>query len=224
MGIMSNIQNLKKEKLLSLYTSNFDALFSATKSHPSRTDGPFLVSPNPDYWSAPVRVAFIGQETRAWVSSDRIESQISGYEGFNLGEHYRATPFFNIMRKMEHRISARNYASAWLNLNRYSEKKKRPSKALAAKLSELDWILAEELEILAPHVIIALTGPSYDRRLSKLFTGEQRTIGSFKKNQLCEFTDHRFDATVIRTYHPNYLRFRKLEGPVIEAIGNHLEQ
>ncbi|MDK9556089.1 hypothetical protein QQF73_00530 [Marinobacter sp. M216] len=221
---MGKIQNLKKEELLSLYNTNFEALFSATENHHSRTHGPFLISPNSDYWSAPVRLAFIGQETRAWVSSDRIESQISGYERFNLGEHYPATPFFNIMRKLEHRITAKNYASAYLNLNRYSEKKKRPCKALAARLSEIDWILAEELEILDPHVIIALTGPSYDHRLSKLFTSEQRPIGNFKKKQLCEFANHRFDGRVIRTYHPNYLRLSKLENPVIEAIGNHLEQ
>lgn len=104
---MNKIRNLKKAELISLYDANFDALFSTTTNHEARTHGPFLISPNSGYWSAPIRVAFIGQETRGWVSSDRIESQISGYEGFNLGEHYRASPFWSIIRKLEHHISSK---------------------------------------------------------------------------------------------------------------------
>jgi len=220
---MNTLRNLKKAELLSLYDANFEALFSATTNHEARTHGPFLISPNSGYWSAPIRVAFIGQETRGWVSSNRIESQISGYEGFNLGEHYRASPFWSIIRKLEHRVSSKNYASAWLNLNRYDEKKKRPSKALAAKLSGIDWILAKELEILEPNVIIALTGPTYDHRISRFFGNEKLQVASFKTKELCEFVNHRFDARVLRTYHPNYLRLSKLESTVVEAIGKYIE-
>lgn len=220
---MNNIRNIKKAELLSLYEANSEALFSATKNHHARTHGPFLISPNARYWSAPIRVAFIGQETRGWVSNKRIESQICGYESFNLGKYYRASPFWNIIRKLEHRISSEKYASAWLNLNRYDEKKKRPSRALAAKLSEIDWILAEELKIVEPNVIIALTGPTYDERISKFFGNERLAVGGFKTRELCEFINHRFDAKVLRTYHPNYLRLSKLENSIVEAIGKHVE-
>ncbi|MES1934409.1 hypothetical protein T35B1_17481 [Salinisphaera shabanensis T35B1] len=221
---MSETRDRKKAELRSLYEENAQSLFSATENFNTNTNGPFLISPNAGYWSAPVRVAFIGQETRGWVSSDKVEEQIAGYEGFNLGENYRASPFWNVIRKLERRITSENYTSAWLNLNRYDEKKKRPSKALAKTLSEIDWILAKELEIIEPHVIIAMTGPSYDDRILKLLGGEKKGVEGLKVGQLCELENNTFAANAFRTYHPKYLRLSKLEDIVIAAIGERVDK
>jgi hypothetical protein len=91
-------------------------------------EGPYLIAPSEKYWSAKTKVAFVGQETRGWACSEcDIEQQMKAYSDFNLGEKYRASPFYSVIRQFELALTGGHYTSVTLNLNRYDQGGKRPT-------------------------------------------------------------------------------------------------
>ena len=180
--------------------------------------GPFLIAPHDSYWCSPTKVAFVGQETHEWSFSDDIGTQMATYDDFCLGKHYRPSPFWNIIRKLEKRLTGSTYCSAWLNLNRYDEAGKKPSWKNQVTLSELDFLLVEELKTIAVNVVIFFTGPFYDRRLARLLQSTDTNVAGFSARQLCQLGSTLVGGMIFRTYHPKYLRCSGLESRVIDAI------
>jgi len=209
---------MKNQPLLELYQRHESAIYDITSRCAEEMEGPFLIAPNENYWNSATKVAFVGQETHGWSSKRDISAQMTEYSSFNLGETYYPSPFWNVIRKLEAALTGTAYSSAWLNLNRYDEGGLSPSWANQQILAELDFLLLEELKLITPDVVIFLTGPNYDGRLTALLNPTYLPIQSFPERQLCKVQSPLMAGTMLRTYHPNYLRRSGLEESVIEAI------
>ena len=181
--------------------------------------GPYLLAPHGAYWQAAVKVAFVGHETNGWETTDcDISRQMDCYHRFNLGADYYSTPFWNVIRKLEDRLTGATYCCAALNIHRYDQDQGRPSWPNQQILSELDFLLSEELQLLDPDIVILLTGPHYEPRVERLLGGTKSPVPGYTERQLCVMDVPALRGMVVRTYHPNFLRRARLEAGVIEAI------
>ncbi len=193
-----------------------------------KMNGPYLIAPNDAYWSATTKVAFVGQETNEWTSKLDISEQMDTYRKFNLGEEYQKkcrSPFWSVIRKIEDALTGSTLSSAALNLNRFDQTRddqnsKAPSIGNQLILSDLDFLLLEELKLIAPDVIIFLTGPHHDQRVTRLLQGEMMPIDGFNQRKLCLIKSPVLTGMIFRTYHPGYLRRRGIAVKVIEAISD----
>ncbi|MDP2817873.1 MAG: hypothetical protein Q8O29_06260 [Polaromonas sp.] len=206
------------QTLFELYTRQKPKILDVKSRCTGNMEGPFLISPNDAYWVSTTKVAFVGQETNGWASQSDIALQMAEYTDFNLGKDYYSSPFWNVIRKLESALTTSTYSSAWLNLHRYDQERKRPSTGNQRILSELDFLLLEELRLIAPDVIIFLTGPSYDLRITELLQAKQIPIEGFTVRQLCKIESPTLGGNIFRTYHPNFLRRSGLEKRAIESI------
>ncbi|MBA3966910.1 MAG: hypothetical protein H0X47_14290 [Nitrospirales bacterium] len=209
---------MMNQPLLDLYKKHEPTIVAVKSRCQEEMEGPFLTAPNDDYWRSPKKVAFVGQETNGWTSETDIYAQMANYTHFNLGKEYYSSPFWNIIRKFEAALTGSTFSSAWLNLNRFDEGGGRPSRENQRILTELDFLLLEELTLINPAVVIFFTGPDYDHRITKLLEATQLEIENFPPRQLCRLRSPVLPSVIFRTYHPKYLRFSRLEQPVIEAI------
>ena len=185
--------------------------------------GPYLLAPHDSYWNAGVKVAFVGHETKGWETSDcDVPRQMYCYHMFNLGSEYYSSPFWNVIRKLEHRLTGSTYCSAALNINRYDQDEGSPSWPNQQVLSELDFLLLEDLKLLAPDIVILFTGPHYEPRVERLLGRSRTVLDGHTERQLCEIEFPFLRGRVFRTYHPNYLRRSGLEEGVIEAVAKRV--
>jgi hypothetical protein len=187
--------------------------------------GPFLTCPGKKYWNSPLKVVFVGQETHGWCSDLSICLQMGHYRRFNLGANSArgkkySSPFWQVIRKFEKALTGDTYNCAWLNLNRWDENRRAPSYENQQILAELDFILLEELRLLAPDLVIFFTGPSpaYDYRITSLLQAQAVPFGSLSERRLREFESSLLNARVFGTYHPNYLQRSRLADEVINAV------
>lgn len=213
---------MPNQHLLDLYNQHKSKILEVKSrcNDNDKMNGPFLIAPNDAYQQAAIKVAFIGQETNSWSNESCISEQMITYSNFNLAENYkyRHGPFWSVIRKIETALTGSILSSAWLNLNKYDQDKKAPSIGNQLILSELDFLLVEELKLIAPDVVIFLTGPHYDQRITSLLQGEKTPIDGFSQRKLCQIKSPALTGMMFRTYHPNYLRRARLEKDVIEAI------
>ena len=210
------------QRLSELYSREKSTLYEVKARCSVGMHGPFLIAPNEAYWRSEIKVAFVGQETRGWASAPDIQSQMVDYSEFDLGKNYYASPFWNVIRKLEKALTGTSHSSAWLNLNRYDQDKKRPTESNRQVLAELDFLLLEELRILAPDMVIFLTGPNYDLRINRLLQATQLPIKGLDPRQLCRVESSVLNSKIVRTYHPNYLPRSGVEKSIIAAIGAEL--
>lgn len=211
------------KQLSNLYKTHTTRLFNINLQTTKEIHGPFLVSASEKYKQSNLKVAFVGQETNGWTCHQTIEEQMQTYTRFNYGKKYYASPFWNVIRKIEKNLNIESYSSMWLNLNRYDENNKRPSKKNRTQLQMLDTILYEELKILQPNVIIWFTGPSYDKRVKDLLKATSEKTTEFSNRQLSRFHSEKLPCLIFRTYHPNYLRRSGLEKRVISYIVQNIK-
>lgn len=209
---------MSNRQLLEMYESQWHRMNEVSSRCNEEMSGPFLAAPREAYWSAKRKAVFVGQETNGWSSEDDAAAQMETYERFNLGEAYYSSPFWNVIRKFEAALVGSTYSSVWLNLNRFDENDGSTSGANRLILSELDFLLKSELQILGPDIVIFFTGPDYDERLENLLGASVCQVGSFPLRQLCRFTTPGSKAIMFRTYHPKYLRLSKLEESVIDSV------
>ncbi len=206
------------QRLSELYSREKSTLYEVKARCSVGMHGPFLIAPNEAYWRSEIKVAFVGQETRGWASALDVQSQMEDYSDFDLGKNYYASPFWNVIRKLEKTLTGTSHSSAWLNLNRYDQDKKRPTESNRLVLAELDFLLLEELRILAPDIVIFLTGPSYDLRINRLLQATQLPVKGFNPRQLCRVESSVINCKIVRTYHPNYLRRSGIEKSIVATI------
>ncbi|HAO22140.1 MAG: hypothetical protein BWK80_40300 [Desulfobacteraceae bacterium IS3] len=209
---------MKNDRLFELYQAHKLAIREVKTQFTAEMEGPFLIAPSDAYWSSAVKVAFVGQETHGWSSVEDNRDQMQEYVDFNLGEKYYASPFWSVIRRLERSLTGSQFSSAWLNLNRFDQEGGAPSDENNRVLSELDFILIEELRIISPDVVIFFTGPRYDNRLFQLLPCVTQAVDGFSERQLCLLNSDVLPAKLFRTYHPNYLRRSGLETSVVEAI------
>lgn len=207
------------QHLLELYKRHANKILEIkARCDSDNFNGPFLIAPNETYRRSAIKIAFVGQETHGWSNKTDVFEQMTTYINFNLGEKYYSSPFWSFIRKIEIMLTGTILTSAWLNLNKFDQAKKAPSIENRLILSELDFLLLEELKLIAPDIVIFLTGPRYDGRVSNLLKGEMLPVEGINQRKLCQIVSKEITGKIFRTYHPNYLRRSRLEKVVIEAI------
>lgn len=177
-------------------------------------------------------IMFIGQETNQWYGNwselytRGIEGQMKIYKDF-IDTHYfeMNNLFFKYIKDI---IDDRDTVPVWTNLFKFDlgddSTVKNISKAPKDKLDEIiefhQGILAKEIEIIKPRIIIFFTGHNYDKLFidpiikkdgdyTKLYKKiDELSVDEWK----CCHLDLRsfdgfenFDGIAYRTYHPMYL-------------------
>jgi hypothetical protein len=214
-----------RKNLLRLYESNH-ALLQEVPARFKDDDmaGPFLMSPNEIYTRQQKRLLVVGQETYGWdYHVDDLEKQMAVYESFNVGEHYYSSPFWNVTRKMERAIGGDLYSCAWTNLSKYDLDGGRPYGVYEEAISQLDFILVDEIKIVEPSVCVFFTGPAFDYRLKNVFPDLTfNSVPGWSDRQLAYLTSKRMPCVAIRTYHPNYLRRSGLEEKFVSFVSQNV--
>lgn len=178
------------------------------------------MSPNQKYLSQKNPLLIIGQETCGWdYDVDDLVKQMEVYEEFNLGANYWATPFWNIIRKVEKSLGNEEYSWAWTNISKYNKDAARARGVYEKAISTLDDILIDEIKIVNPKVCLFFTGPSYDYRIKNIFKEiEYKQLLNWPSRQFCQLIHPGLPEMTFRSYHPKSLRIRKLESKFIDFI------
>jgi hypothetical protein len=124
---------------------------------------------------------------------------------------------------LELALIGKTHACAALNMNRFSEDERRPCAENLIILSELDFLLLEELKLLHPDVVIFFTGPDFETRLNALLQPLHNSVADFTLRQLSKLESPLLQTRIYRTYHPGYLRQSGLEIPVLEALKREIQ-
>ena len=179
-------------------------------------------------------IMIIGQETNSWYGSyldfrnRGVENQMKIYDAF-IDENYQKmnTLFWRYMKKI---INNNNVVPVWTNIFKFDlgdarGGDKNISKASTEEYAEIiqfhQGILAREIEIIQPKIIIFFTGHTYDKLF---FDPIVKRDGDYKElyrsiDELegidewkCAFFDLKkfdgfsnFKGKAFRTYHPIYL-------------------
>ena len=212
-----------KNKLLNLYNNRQQDFKGIIEKFPEDDlAGPFLMSPNEEYVNQPNKLLIIGQETNGWsYHIDELDKQMKTYEDFNVGIEYRASPFWNISRKVEKALNNTPYTCAWTNISKFDLDSGRPYGEYETAISKLDDILISEINIIQPDFCMFFTGPSFDQRLRTIFQDiEFIELPNWSIRQFCQLKHPDLPENSFRSYHPKSLRLRYLEDDFIDYITN----
>jgi len=194
--------------------SNVGTLCNAGQS---QMQGPFLACPPSTYFTARPKFLIVGQETHGWACTDDIEVQMRACREFMLdGSYRRPGPFWNVIKKIEAACGFTERSIAWTNLNRYDRAGRPPNCDDLRILPELDHLLASEVAILSPDIVLFVTGPRFAGRIRAVFPGDWRAAPGFTERQASVL---RLPGRVmIQTYHPRHLRKDRLEATFLAYL------
>jgi len=215
-----------KTQLESLYQKNLKQIKDVRlKFQDYDLEGPFLISPSDKYISSKKKIFIIGQQTKGWSCEiDDLQKQMKAYEEFNLGYAYYSSPFWNVFHKIEKQILGEEYCSAWGNFNKYDFEADRPFGEIENEISNLDFLLLEEIKILKPDICLFLIGYSFDERIKKLFKGAIfKQVADWNIKQLAKIEHSNLPVHSYRTYHPKYLRVSGLEEKFLNELKNEIK-
>jgi len=202
-----------KEELESFYKNYHSKFAELITTFPKKSfNGPLLISPNELYVKQNRKLLVIGQETNGWTGlSETVEPHLELYKEFNVGYSYNS-PFWNITRKLEENLNLEPFSCSWSNINRFDEDCGPPSGESLKIIERFDEIILTEIQILKPDIIIFFTGPKFEYRIKNLFENiEFNEVESFQNMHLSRLYHKLLPINTYRTYHPKYLRLRKLE-------------
>lgn len=215
-----------KEELLKAYCiriSDFQHIQDVCKN--DNIAGAFLMSPNENYAKQPFPFFAVGQETYGWeifsdvVTEEECEGMMSAYEDFNVGEKYYASPFWNVIRKIETALGNESSSCAWTNISKYDQNGGRPDAEHEKLFSIVDNLIIDEMKIIKPKVCLFFTSHNFDYRLENIFEDiEFVEVDDFDINTLCQLKHPNLPILTFRTYHPRYLRMSGIEESVIDFI------
>jgi len=212
-----------KEKLKKLYNDRVKDFVNVVETFPEDDlSGPFLMSPNKKYENQKIKLLIVGQETAGWsYYVQQVDEQMKFYEDFNLGSEYYSSPFWNITRKVERALGNEEYSCAWTNISKFDLDGGRSHGEFEQKISEIDSILIDEIEILSPKICLFFTGPSFDKRLENIFKGIKFVdLPNWKGRQFSKLVHPLIPENTYRSYHPNFLRRSKLEDQFIDFVAS----
>jgi hypothetical protein len=181
------------------------------------------------YLDSPRRLLVVGQETFGWGedfkpdldASAGVERCLDRYRRFEVGAQYLRSPFWVAARWFQEALNPAAPPSAflWTNLCKVDEGQRRPPADVQSLLLERFDLLAEELRLTSPEVVLFLTGPCYDDMLRAQLPGvEFVPVGGHPARTLSRLRHRDLPERSFRTYHPGYLRRARKWG-VLEDIG-----
>ena len=207
-------------ELLPLYRQHHDRLLAVREQFPDEDlYGPLLCEPGP-YLDQPVRLLVIGQETNGWACEPHdLEGQLRAYRDFEVGRHWRRSPFWQLVREVEARLGLPPCSCAWSNLNRYDQDEGPPGGAVLASLTGLDFLLREEISLLRPDVCLFFTNRKFDARLEALYPGlHQESLAGLPAPDVVRLHHPDLPAFTLRSPHPKSIRLRQLGAAFLNCL------
>jgi len=220
-------------ELSSLYQVYQRASAKLPKSLRRRASAPLLIAPHSKWSRCPTKLLIVGQETNGWgadpvskgsvrletldaftSSSSGVASMVSAYKAFAFARTYRHrnSAFWRAFRYLEIEAAEAPCSAMWTNLFKVDVsgsvvkncqiKHRRLLRAAQAGL------LAEEIRLLKPQIVIFFTGPNYDDELIDAFPDATLTPLSPGRDirEAALVHSKALPVCSIRTYHPTYLQ------------------
>ena len=175
------------------------------------------------YKSADLRIMIFGQETNSWetqVSNVKIPTEESHrYIDQTVDAFMEAyiihkskpdlkTPFWIAFKQLKKLTSEMKCELIWNNIYKIGNRaknKNRPHEQIRMMENEYFDVIHEEISILKPDVLLFLTGPEYESRVTKkMKIADYHTISNIDKRKLARISVSN-GILAYRTYHPGYL-------------------
>jgi hypothetical protein len=209
-----------------LYERHWEELIPCLSDHQDLSS-PLLVDPPDAYVRQAMKLFIVGQETATWYNhvvrsgdmNEAIPRLMTLYKDcFQMGLKKPRSKFWQFVRKLEARLGIEPGAVVWSNVNKVDQKGKKPRMAIRVAVRHRFPVLAEEIRLAAPDVVVFLTGRTYDSYLARVFPGAQ-----FKPVSDLGHMDRIVDGRGLpdrsfRTGHPRGLQSNELEGEVLAAL------
>ena len=193
-----------------------------------RAANPLYLKVSEDYMNSPNKIMVLGQETNYWGSEcgdngaycGRIEDVISIYDKFYLNKGIKGSkgPFWNEFRRIIVGTKMHHTSIVWNNINKVGRLGKGNVKAIDEIQFKSFRVVADEIRILKPKILVFLTGRNYDHFI-------QEQVGNFEtvaiiENNIAEiqFQNEFADLKCYKTFHPNYLYFTKMNSQVMDRL------
>ena len=217
------------DELTARYRVAFEGWPAVADLHCNVSQPQLLAIPE-SYLLSGIRLMIVGQESAGWggqqdpvTEKGRMELR-DEYSGFDLAlnTRWRGTPFWRAAYEMRDKLNpggAKN-AFLWSNLVPVSErmpsgKYGRPSSAVADSVSALG-LIAAEMEVTRPEVVVFFTGRSRDAVLRRAFPSASLIDVA---QDVVEVKGLPGNPVAYRTEHPHTLRMRK-KWPVLDHVAN----
>ena len=185
---------------------------------------PYLIDPEERYSTATERIMICGQETQGWGNEfdgqrDLVTvEQVCGiYRGFVWTDGYNS-PYWSFVKQIKKSFPKKGFVIN--NIVKVGRRNKAGCNDLINDRALTYFpVNRTEYNILAPDIIIFLTGPNYDWRIEKV-------LGPFFKKRVSEslscldtltFEDSSLPRA-IRCYHPGFLRRKGLTSCYLNEI------
>ncbi len=219
-AIVTEINEQLKAKYQDVVTE-----FLSDSTIEERYVGPFVLSCPKGYAELAVPWMYVGQETFGWkrlVAANDVEAMMQEHVGFNLAQNYRGagSPFWSFAHALDRKLNPNGPARSflWSNLARIGKAEEAgrvPDESL--KFWSGQRLLAAEIKLLCPKMVLFATGPDYDDLLTKEFPGI-RLKGLSHEEPVSAISHPDLPALSFRSYHPTFLRRDKLEESVRTVI------
>lgn len=237
----------KQEKLINFYENKF-----LGADIPKSYSSPHLVSLNNENINTDIMI--IGQETNSWYGNYEdfnargINEQMKIYDNFMESSYKDMNNIF--FRYVKNIIDDKDCIPVWTNLFKFDlgdgKENRNISKASKKEYEEIVYfhneVLAKEIEIIKPKIIIFFTGHTYDKLFFDPLVIKDKDYRDLY-NKICDFENINewkcavmdlkqypdfecFEGKAIRTYHPIYLNRNKSKfgDTVINYIKNEVKK
>jgi hypothetical protein len=217
-------------QLRDLYNRHWESLAASLGSLPVKDLGisnPLLMEVAPEYEKTSRKLLIVGQQTSGWEGTfaeppqvDPVGALMAAYGGFELGKWYRPTPFWqaSYVVQMSLNPSGHGFSFAWTNLVKVDQEAIRPRPDIEDLVAERFPVVADEIRILSPDVVIFFTGPYYDERLKKTFPDATMTPVDGGINHVAQVRHDALPSHSFRTYHPGYLARSRVYADVMKKL------
>jgi hypothetical protein len=215
---------------------------------------PVLVRPPKSWRQSTHRIAYVGQEpwdapggeremlhlSDFFRESDAVGRLMATYDSVASTLAREDAPtgcFWRYFRRAYDEVSATGVTSAvWTNLVHCAMDNGKASCSIhraapPVRDAYLNWqhgLLTRELEILAPTLVVFVTGPRYDHLLEREYPGlvMRKVSSDFSLRQLARIEHPRLPHRSYRTYHPSFLnREKSLQfGPISRILSDESKE
>jgi hypothetical protein len=231
----------ENETLEKLYNDHFTDLIEPLKSYNQhisdkeldstlKATNPLMLKTKDDWCIADLKIMIYGQETNFWGKEcgnnaafcGKVNNVINVYDTFYLQNKMYNSPFWNEFRRIKkHFQKTTKTAVLWNNVIKIG----RQGIGNLPQINQITKahfnVLAQEINIINPDLIVFFTGPNYDKFiLEYLGKFEKVKYAEFDVNQICEI---KFDTDygtkkVLRINHPNFLYRNKTRKVIMDKV------
>ena len=210
--------------LRSLYADLWPDFLRLKENHAGLST-PYFATVGPDYETAPKRVLLVGKETNDWANWKHVENESSlgavnylmrRYRKFAFGAKYPGRgSFWTPVKELGTLLNPGGAPDSFvaLNVSKMDQERRRPGRAVRDEMVRTD-ILASEISILKPHVVVFLCGHAYDSWLKRWFP--DLTIDGDR--WLATLGSERLPKHSFRSYHPQYLNYKSKRKEIFGRI------